>query len=181
MAPGLATGEFLAVLGGGMGPGSPVTAVMTVRSDRFDEIQRLPVVGPMIRAPFVIAPVSRSQLTAVIEGPARRADLAFAPGLAGRLVDDALRGSSGEAAEALPFLAFTLREMYDLAVSEDRTTFTDADYERVGRIEGAIIKRTEAAEALLPPDSEPVLERLLPRFVTLSEDRLPAGRCPPSG
>ena len=173
--------EFLAMLGGGLGPGSPVTAVMTVRSDRFDEIQRLPVVGPMIRAPFVIAPVSRSQLTAVIEGPARRADLAFAPGLAGRLVDDALRGSSGEAAEALPFLAFTLREMYDLAVSEDRTTFTDADYERVGRIEGAIIKRTEAAEALLPPDSEPVLERLLPRFVTLSEDRLPAGRCPPSG
>ena len=105
--------QFLAMFGGGLGPGSPVTAVMTVRSDRFDEIQRLPVVGPMVRAPFVIAPVSRSQLAAVIEGPAGRADLAFAPGLVGRLVNDALRGSSGEAAEALPFLAFTLREMYD--------------------------------------------------------------------
>ena len=44
------------------------------------------------------------------------------------------------------------------------------------RIEGAIIRRTEAAESLLPPDSGPVLDRLLPRFVTLSEDRLPAGR-----
>jgi WD40 repeat protein len=168
--------QFLAMLGGGLGPGSPVTAVMTVRSDRFDEIQRLPVVGPMIHASLAIAPVSRSQLAAVIEGPARRADLAFAPGLVGRLVDDALRGSSEEAAEALPFLAFTLREMYDLAASENRATFTDADYEQVGRIEGAIIKRTEDAEAKLPSGSEPALERLLPRFVTLSDDRLPAGR-----
>src|SRR5216683_3596202 len=71
-------GEFLAVLGGGLGAGSPVTVVMTVRSDRFDEIQRLPVVGPMIHAPFVIAPMRRSQLAAVIEGPAGRADLTFA-------------------------------------------------------------------------------------------------------
>ncbi len=173
--------EFLTVLGRGLDAGSPVTVVMTVRSDRFDEIQRLPVVGPMIHAPFIIAPMGRSQLAAVIEGPAGRADLTFAPGLVGRLIDDAVRGSSGEAVDALPFLAFTLREMYDLAVQEDRGIVTDADYERVGRIEGAIIRRTEAAESLLPPDSGPVLERLLPRFVTLSEDRLPAGRCPATG
>jgi WD40 repeat protein len=168
--------EFLTVLETGLRLGSPVTAVMTARSDRFDEIQRLPVVGPLIQAPFVIAPVSRSQLATVIEGPARRADLTFAPGLAGRLVDDAVRGSNGEAADALPFLAFTLREMYDLAAREDRTAFTDLDYERVGRIDGAISKRTEAAEAALAPESESVLNDLLPRFVALSEDRLPASR-----
>ncbi len=168
--------EFLTVLGRGLGPGSPVTVVMTARSDRLDEIQRLPVIGPMIHSPFVIASMSRSQLAAVVEGPAARADLTFAPGFAGRLIEDAVRGSSGEAADALPFLAFTLREMYDLVVLEDRRTFADADYERVGRIEGAITRRTEAAESLLPPDSGEILERLLPRFVTLSEDRLPAAR-----
>jgi WD40 repeat protein len=168
--------EFLGVLGGGLSPGSPVTVVMTVRSDRFDEIQRLPVVGSVIHAPFVIAPISRSQLAMVIEGPAKRADLTFEPGLVSRLIDDVMRGSSGETADALPFLAFVLREMYDLAVAEDRTALAEADYERVGRIEGAIIRRTEAAEASLEPDSESVLERLLPRFVALSEQRLPAGR-----
>ena len=168
--------EFLAVLEGGLGAGSPVTVVMTVRSDRLDDIQRLPVAGPMIDAPFVIAPMRRSQLAAIIEGPASSADLTFAPGLVGRLIDDAVRGGSGEAVDALPFLAVTLREMYDLVVQEDRSTFTDADYERVGRIEGAIIRRSQAAESLLPPDSGPVLERMLPRFVTLSEDRPPAGR-----
>ena len=182
VTPSQDAGEFLIMLGRGLGAGSPVTVVMTVRSDRFDEIQRLPVIGPMIHSPFVIAPMSRSQLAAVVEGPAGRAALRFEPGLAGRLIEDAVHGSSGEAVDALPFLAFTLREMYDLAVQEDRSTFTDSDYERVGRIEGAIIQRTEAAESLLPPDSGPVLDRLLPRFVTLSEDRLPAGRrCPANG
>jgi WD40 repeat protein len=168
--------EFLSVLGGGVGPGSPVTIVMTVRSDRFDEIQRLPVIGPAIHAPFVIAPISRSQLAMVIEGPGRRADLAFVPGLVSCLIDDAARGSGGEAVDALPFLAFVLREMYDLAVKESRTLFTEDDYERVGRIDGAIIRRTQAAEASLLPDSELVLDRLLPRFVSLSEERLPAAR-----
>ncbi len=88
--------EFLAVLAGGLRPGSPVTVVLTVRSDRFDEIQQLPQLGPAIQAPFVIAPMGRSRLPMVIEGPARRADLTLEPGLAGRLADDAARGG-GEA------------------------------------------------------------------------------------
>ena len=166
--------EFLGVLGGGLGAGSPVTVVMTVRSDRFDEIQRLPVIGPVIRAPFAIAPLTRPQLAIAIEGPARRADLTFEPGLVSRLIDDAAHGA--ETADALPFLAFVLREMYDLLVKEDRTVLTAADYERVGRIDGAIIRRAQAAEASLPPGSEQVLEHLLPRFVALSDERLPAAR-----
>jgi energy-coupling factor transporter ATP-binding protein EcfA2 len=168
--------EFLAVIGEGLGAGSPVTVVMTVRSDRLDELQRLLVTGPLINEPFVIAPIHRSQLAAVIEKPAERADLTFAPGLASCLIDDAVRGSGGEAVDALPFLAFTLREMYDLAMQENRSVFTDADYQRVGRIEGAISRRTAAAESLLSADSGPVLDRLLPRFVTLTEGHPPAGR-----
>ena len=45
VTPSQDAGEFLTVIGGGLGEDSPVTVVMTVRSDRFDEIQRLPVVG----------------------------------------------------------------------------------------------------------------------------------------
>ena len=176
VTPGRDGEEFLGALGGGLGAGSPVTVVMTVRSDRFDEIQRLPVIGPVIRAPFVVAPLTRSQLAIAIEGPARRADLTFEPGLVSRLIDDASRGVGADTADALPFLAFVLREMYDLLVKEDRTVFTAADYERVGRIDGAIIRRAQAAEASLLPGSEPVLERLLPRFVALSDERLPAAR-----
>ena len=105
---------FLHALGSGLVPGSPLTVVMTVRSDRFDEVQRLAVIGAAIHHPVVLAPMDRSQLAAVIEGPARRADMVFAPGLVGRLIDDATRGSTGGAVDALPLLAFTLRAMYDL-------------------------------------------------------------------
>lgn len=168
--------EFLSVLGGGLGAGSPVTIVLTVRSDRFEEVQRLSVIGPAIQAPFILGPIPRSQLAMVIEGPARRADLAFAPGLVSVLMDEAATGSGGDPADALPFLAFVLREMYDLAAQEDRAVFVRDDYERVGRIESAIIRRVQAVEASLRPGSEPTLNRLLQRFVTLSEKRLPAGQ-----
>jgi WD40 repeat protein len=174
--------KFLNVLGGGLGPGSPVTVVMTVRSDRFDEIQQLPVIGPATRKPSVIvpiAPIGRDQLPMVIEKPASLADLTFEPGLVSRLIDDVMRGSSGETTDALPFLAFVLREMYDRVTKQDRTIFTIDDYERVGRIDGAIKQRTQDAERELArhqPDSGPLLEHLLPRFVALSEERLPAAR-----
>ncbi len=168
--------RFLDVLGQGLGAGSPVSVVMTVRSDRLDDIQRLAVIGGAIHEPVVVAPMSRAQLAAVIEGPATKADLRFDAGLVGRLIDDAVRGGSGEFVDALPLLAFTLREMYDLVVKEDRRRITEADYERVGRIEGAIARRAQVAESSLPPDSAPVLEHLLPRFVTLSDEHMATGR-----
>ena len=99
----------------------------------------------------------------------------FCPWLDG-LIDDATRGTHGEAVDALPFLAFALRAMYDLLVGEERAIFTESDYERVGGLEGSILRRTEAAEASLAPGSGPILDRLLRRVVTLDEDHPPAGR-----
>lgn len=167
--------EFLSTLTGGLGPGSPVTVVVTVRSDHFDGMQQLPAIGEIIRDPFTIAPVGRSQLAAVIEKPGARAGLTFEPGLVSRLVDDCAR-SGGESADALPLLAFALREMYDLLSSEDRSVFAAGDYERVGRIDGAISRRVESVETGLPKDSDPVLEELLPRFASLNEELLPTAR-----
>ena len=118
---------MLAVWPGGMG--SPVTVVMTVRSDRFDEVQRLPVVGPAIHESFVVAPMDRAQLAAIIDFLARRADLSFDPGRLGRRSTTPCGGAPGEAVDSLPLLAFTLREMYDLAVREDRRAITEADDE----------------------------------------------------
>jgi WD40 repeat protein len=176
LTPPTERNEFLRLLGESLEPGSPVTVVTTVRSDRFEEAQRLPILGPMIHEPFVVVRMDRAQLAVIIEGPAARADLRINASLVGRLIDDAMQGSIGEAVDALPLLAFTLREMYDLVVTQGRRVITEADYENVGRIEGAISRRAQVAEHSLPPRSEVVLERLLPRFVTLGEDRQPVGR-----
>ncbi len=80
--------QFLAVLGSGLEPGSPVTVVTTVRSDRFDEIQRLPVIGAMINEPFVLRPMDHAQLRAVIEGPAALAGLSIEPSLTSLLINE---------------------------------------------------------------------------------------------
>jgi len=168
--------DFLAVLARALGPGSPVTIVLTVRSDRFDELQHLPVIGDAVHESVVLAPMDRSQLAAVIGGPARRADLDFDAGLIARLIDDAMRGRTTEAVDSLPLLACALREMYDLAIGENRRTMTPADYEHVGRIEGAIARRAHLAESALAQPGSTVLERLLPRFVTLSDSHLPMSR-----
>ena len=167
--------NFIQALVSGLGPGSPVTIVMTTRSDRFDEIQRLPGIGVMIRSTFVIAPMDRSELGAIIEGPASRADLSFEPGLVTRLVDDTARERE-RAADALPLLAFALREMYDRIREEDRGAFTGTDYEQIGRIDGAIEGRAASAEETFPPESGPVLDRMLTRFVALDEDHPAAAR-----
>ncbi len=168
--------EFLAALAEGLALGSPLTLVMTVRSDRLDEAQRLPAIGAAIDRPLVISAMDRSQLAAAIEGPARHSGLVFDARLVNLLIDDAMRGSVTETVDALPLLAFTLREMYDRVVTDGRRTITIEDYEQVGRIGGAIARRAQVAESSLPPDSELVLEQLLPRFVTLSNERSPIGR-----
>src|SRR5215831_16282357 len=133
VTPAAGREEFAAVLGSGLGPGAPVTVVLAARSDRLAEIQQLPVIGPVIRAPFVIGPLPRSRLGEVIEGPARRAGLAFEAGLAARIAADAAR--SGDTADALPLLAFTLREMYDRLAAAGRDRFTAEGYDLAGRID----------------------------------------------
>ena len=110
--------ELLSVLAKGLGVGSRATVVMTVRTDHLDELQRLPVIGDMVSNLFAVRPIKASRLPAVIEGPAGQAGLTFETGLVARLVEDAGRGGSGETVDALPLLAFTLREMYDRAASD---------------------------------------------------------------
>ena len=57
----------------------------------------------------MIEPLSRARLPEVILQPGRRAGLDFAPGLVERMVEETSGG------DALPLLAYTLRELYQRA------------------------------------------------------------------
>lgn len=172
--PAVDRDQFLQIMSDGLGAGSPLSIVVTVRSDRLLEAQELPLIGPRINETLVVAPMNRDQLAAVIEQPARRASIDISPTLVSRLINDAV--GSQEAADALPLLSFTLREMYDIVKAERRTEITEQDYERVGRISGAIASRVETVEESLSPSNRSILIELLPRFVALSDDRSPVGR-----
>jgi WD40 repeat protein len=84
----------------------------------------------------VVEPLSRSRLPEVIQQPARRAGIEFEPGLVERLVEDTTGG------DALPLLAYTLRELYQRVGPEG--TIRHADYEAMGGVSGALRRRADS-------------------------------------
>jgi WD40 repeat protein len=97
---------FLRVLNAMQDEHLPFLAVLALRSDFLGELQR----APMLSAPFEdfpLKPMPLARVRDIIEGPARIAALT---------VDDALvMAAMHDAAtdDALPLLAFALRELYD--------------------------------------------------------------------
>ena len=172
--------EFLRVLASGLVESSPLTVLATLRSDRLDEFQRLPLLGEKVSDPVTLAPLRRTDLSAVIEQPAAKADVQFDAGVVATLIDDATNGSTDESAvSALPLLAFTLRELYDIVTESGRNIIVSADYKAVGGIAGAVARRAAEAEQALPANSAAVLDNVLARTVILRDDRPPAARTIP--
>ncbi|MGG7379183.1 hypothetical protein ACQ7B2_10660, partial [Escherichia coli] len=64
-------------------------------------------IGRLIDETVLVEPLDRSRLPDVIAGPARRAGLELEATLTERLAADTPSG------DALPLLAYTLRELYD--------------------------------------------------------------------
>jgi len=109
--------------------------VATLRSDFLARFQQM---SPAVYEPFALGPLN--DLPAVVTGPARVAGLDFEPGLADTLVADT------RTSEALPLLAFTLRELWQLVGGSG--TLTKKHYrEQMGGLDGAIRRAAEAAFA----------------------------------
>ena len=88
-----------------------------------------------------------SSLAEIIEKPAARFGIELEPGLAGRMVQD----TSG--ADALPLLAYTLRELN--AKYGDDKLLTVPEYEDLGGVKGAIEQKLrEALSDPKPTDQE---------------------------
>jgi WD40 repeat protein/ABC-type arginine transport system ATPase subunit len=98
--------QFLRVLNALQDEHLPFLVAMTLRSDYLSELQQ----APTLTAPFEefsLKPMPLARVRDIIEGPAR---------VAGLTVDDALVAAAmNDAAtdDALPLLAFALRELYD--------------------------------------------------------------------
>jgi WD40 repeat protein len=124
--------------------GSPILALGTLRSDFVGTFQtHRPWLG-VESAPIMLGPMPRSSFSQVIAGPARRAGIEIDPGLIEKMVFDA------ETDDALPLLAFTLRELYELGKEEGRFTI-HAYVEGVRGIEGSVervVDRIKAKESL---------------------------------
>ena len=166
---------FLGLLRNALGDGSPVWVVATVRSEFLSTAPERAGLAEVIDDPLVIEPLSRARLPIVIQQPAQRAGLQFAPGLVEQMVEETTGG------DALPLLAYTLRELHQQAGDDGNVTV--AEYQELGGVIGALQRRADrltdelgrrgSADSVLPTltrlavvegDAEPTSRRI-PRSV----------------
>lgn len=88
---------------------------------------------------FMLRPLARETLPAVVEGPAQLAGIGIDKELVTRLVSDTDSG------DALPLLAFTLSQLAAGVGRGDRLSFER--YDRLGGVQGALIHQAEASLA----------------------------------
>jgi type II secretory pathway predicted ATPase ExeA len=115
----------------------PVQVVAAMRSEFLDDLRDFPALAGVPIEAYVLAPLDREMLRDVIEQPARVARLRLDNGLAAALVADTDSG------EALPLLAFTLRQLAgDLPAG---ATLTLARYHDLGGVRGALTQHADNA------------------------------------
>ena len=117
----------------------PVRVVVAMRSEFLDDLRDLPALAGVPIEAYLLAPLDREALREVIEQPARLARLRLDDGLADQLIADTDSG------EALPLLAFTLRQLADDLPAEG--TLSLARYRDLGGVRGALARHADVALA----------------------------------
>lgn len=137
--------------------------ILTLRTDFEPNFDRS-AFGERWRAGrFIVPPMSRDNLRAVIEQPAAKRVLYFEPSSLVETLLDEVIATPG----ALPLLSFALSEMYVRYVerrSSDRAITRD-DYEALGGVVGALRARAEAEHDALDAAHRTTLRRVMLRMV----------------
>ena len=135
-----------------------VLVIFTVRSDSFQQLQARPELATTQPQHLVdLPPIPAGSYGDIIRGPARRFSAGGGKLVVEETLVDALLGDieQGGGKDALPLLAFTLERLYtDYGADGDLTL---AEYEKLGRIRGAIEAAVE--QALAKADGNPAIPR----------------------
>jgi WD40 repeat protein len=131
--------------------GSPVVVLATMRSDFLGAFQSSRPLLDLRYESLSVGPLSAEDISQIIEQPAKIAGIDVEPGLVQRMVADS------EGGNALPLLAFTLRELYDQFGSDGRLDVREYR-DRVGGLHGAVARVAdeliEAAQLTLRQEDE---------------------------
>jgi WD40 repeat protein len=146
--------------------GSPLQALGALRSDFLGSFQTHKEWLDREFALVSLGPMTRSRFAEVIETPAARAGVKIEPGLVEKIVQDA------ETDDALPLLAFTLREMYDLCKQTHTLTHFAYD-DGVRGIRGAVERVVERIKekVKLTDEMKTDVRRAFLKLVEVNENR----------
>jgi WD40 repeat protein len=131
---------FLGLLDAALTDDSPLWVVATLRSEFLSTAPDRAGLAEVVDDSLFLEAVSRTRLPEIIERPAQRGGIEFAPGLVGQMTDE-IAGGGGGGTDALPLLAYALREIYERAGSAG--TVTAADYAAIGGVVGALQRRAD--------------------------------------
>jgi WD40 repeat protein len=127
--------ELLALLAAAQAESTRLWVLITIRSEFLNAVlERSPIPG-LVGQTMVLGPMDRSRLAVIILGPADRAGVRFDEGLVERMVEET------EGGDALPLLAYTLRQLYERSLPQRR--ITEQLYDEVGGVLGALKDRAD--------------------------------------
>lgn len=118
-------------------PGSPLMALGTLRSDLLGQLQHHAAGRDLEFVDLPVGPLAPEGVLEVIEGPARVQDLRLEDGLAEAMAADA------RSEDALPLLAFTLRELYERSGADGLLEIREYRQD-LGGLGGSVARAAEA-------------------------------------
>jgi ABC-type hemin transport system ATPase subunit len=145
-------------------PSGRVVVLATLRSDFLGSLQASESLRDLPMESLSLGPLSTQGLVQTIEGPAELASLDLEPGLVQVLTQDS-RGP-----DALPLMAFALRELYDRCGQDGRLTVSDYR-DRLGGVRGAVARAAADAVdlAALEPEQRDAVRRAFLALVRVGE------------
>ncbi|HEX6763009.1 MAG TPA: BTAD domain-containing putative transcriptional regulator [Gaiellaceae bacterium] len=141
----------------------PALIVLALRADFYGHLALEPELAALAgdRATLV-GPMSRSELRRVISGPLELVGLEIDAPLVDELVDDTVDEPGG-----LPLLSTALLELW---TEREGSLIRLSDYERMGRVRGAVARMAESAYSRLEPLERDAARRLFLRLAATSDD-----------
>lgn len=173
--------RFLAIIAGLLAPSeydkprlaTPPILLWTIRADSMDALLHA-ASSHGLRAPelFPLPPISRTSYTEIIEAP-----LAVANSVGMRVSIDPILTqeliAQADGADALPLLAYTLRQLVEDNRSGSRAKLTLESFNASGGMGGALSRRLKAAQKRAGMDEAAVRKLFVPHLATWDADATP--------
>ena len=148
-------------------PASPLRVLVAIRSDFIDRLTEKRQFGKVItRGLLLLPPMEPDGMRQALLGPLAEVDYHFeSHDLVQRMVE-ALDQTSG----SLPLLQFTAARLWELR-DIGRRLLTEASYEQIGGVAGALATHADAVLADLTPPRQAVARSVFERLVTPERTR----------
>jgi WD40 repeat protein len=145
-------------------PRNALVVIATLRSDFLGALQTRAATLGIDYESILLGAIQPSTFAEVIEGPARLVGLELEMGLVQAMVSDTV------AQDALPLLAYTLRELWEKYANDGLLTVSE--YADLGRLQGAVARAAEAIyrEAKLSPEESRHLRQAFRALVRIDPE-----------